>query len=455
MHRGAGFRLSPRGGGPASAMRRDAYQRMRTYNGPSLGSKSAIAREAVRPVSRTSGHAEFRKDIPWDRLGYCWVGGARYSAPLDPTADRKWRALESLQIRMHVIAFSDDILPHSFTQHARFHLLPRWGVPVLRQLTLLVGGTLLTVGLVLRGDAHVVIAQSPFEGFIGAIAKRIGHMFRRRAILIVESHGDFEWVPASADRAKPLGMYRKLLRWAARSGLKHADLLRAVSMSTRRQLEATAPGRPIVVFPAWLDAEVFEAAPREALERNCQDLLFAGVLAPVKGIEVLLDAFARVVDRHPQARVTIAGRPESARYLRHLKQRAGELGLADRVVFEGEVPAPQLAHLMGRARGLVLPSYSEGLSRVLIEGMLRGTPAISSRVGGIPEIIHDGENGYLVPPGDAQRLAEAIAKLFADPDIEAMGQRARASAKRLLSTAPFIDGYRSLLVQAHALWAAG
>lgn len=286
----------------------------------------------MRPLPRTSNDAESRKDVPWDRLGYCWVGGTRYSTPLDSTADRKWHALESLGIQMHVVAFSDGIRPRTFTQHARFHLLPRWGLPILRHLTLFVGGTLLTVSLVLRGYVQVVIAQSLFEGYAASIAKRIAHVFGRRAVLIIESHGDFEWDPAASGRAKSLGIYRPLLRRAARSGLCHADLFRTVSMSTRRQLEAIVPGKPVVVFPAWIDAEVFDQSPREILLQNCQDLLFAGVLAPVKGIEVLLDAFARVADQHPQARVTIVGRPESARYLRHLKQRAKELGGADRVI---------------------------------------------------------------------------------------------------------------------------
>ena len=398
-----------------------------------MGNETANTREVSRPVSRTSSQPESGRDIPWDRLGCCWVGGTRYTDPLDSTADKKWRALGGLQIEMHVIAFSDGILARSFTQHPRFHLLPRWGLPFLRHLTLLVGGTVLAVGLVLRGEVQVVIAQSPFEGFVGSIAKRIARTFGRRTILIVESHGDFEWAPAAGDGVRPPGIYLRLLRRAARSGLHHADLLRAVSISTRRQLEASAPGKPIVVFPAWIDAEVFEDSRREEPLQNCWDLLFAGVFAPVKGLEVLLNAFARVVGPYPRVRLMIVGRPVSERYLRQLRQRAQDLGLADRVIFQGEVPASDLAILMGRARGLILPSYSEGYPRVLIEAMLRGTPVIASRVGGIPEIVHDGEDGYLVPPGDPQLLADAMAKLCSGDGLEAMGQRARASASRLLA----------------------
>jgi glycosyltransferase involved in cell wall biosynthesis len=231
-------------------------------------------------------------------------------------------------------------------------------------------------------------------------------------------------------------------------------LFRAVSTSTRRQLEARAPGKPIVVFPAWIDTEAFDNVRREVLLQDCWDLLFAGVLAPIKGIEVLLEAFARVADQCPQAQVTVVGRPVSPRYLGHLRRRAKDLGLADRVTFESEIPPLQLARLMGRARGLVLPSYSEGFPRVLIEAMLCGTPVLASQVGGIPEIIRHGEDGYLVPPGDPQRLAEAIARLYADTDIEAMSRRAKASARRLLSAEPFVDGHRKLFMQAHALWAA-
>jgi glycosyltransferase involved in cell wall biosynthesis len=406
-------------------------------------------------VSRISHKDHSGETLSWQQLGFCWVGGARYTAPLSSTAEKKWRALEGLQIQMDVIGFSDDVLPHTFSQHAHFRLLPRWGVPLLRHLTLLVGGTLLTLCVVLHRNAHVVVAQSPFEGFIGSIAKRIAHLLGHRTILIVESHGDFEWQMAKPGRSKAWDIYPRFLQRAARSGLVHADLFRAVSLSTRRQLEARAPGKPIVQFPAWIDTDAFDNARREIPLGRCWDLLFAGVLAPVKGVEVLLEAFARVAGQHPQSRVWVVGRPESARYLGHLRLRARDLGLAHCVVFENEIPPSQLAGLMGRVRGLALPSYSEGFPRVLIEAMRCGTPVLGSRVGGIPEIIHDGEDGYLVPPGDSERLAEAMTKLFSDKDIEGMGRRAKDAARHLLSPETYVDGHRQLFMQAHALWAAG
>lgn len=92
---------------------------------------------------------------------------------------------------------------------------------------------------------------------------------------------------------------------------------------------------------------------------------------------------------------------------------------------------------------MVLPSLSEGLGRVIIEAMLVGTPVIGSRVGGIPDIISDGENGLLVEPDDADDLLRALRQIYAS-DVTAMAAEARAFALDFFSPDKYAAGYRQL-----------
>jgi glycosyltransferase involved in cell wall biosynthesis len=118
------------------------------------------------------------------------------------------------------------------------------------------------------------------------------------------------------------------------------------------------------------------------------------------------------------------------------------------VDFLGALPQAELAGYMARARALVLVSSSEGLPRVIIEAMYGGLVTVGSRVSGIPDVIEDGVTGYLVPPDDMASLVEALHKVYADPDIDAMGARAQAFARQFFSPEAYIDGYRALLMRA-------
>jgi glycosyltransferase involved in cell wall biosynthesis len=100
----------------------------------------------------------------------------------------------------------------------------------------------------------------------------------------------------------------------------------------------------------------------------------------------------------------------------------------------------------------VLPSVSEALGRVVFEAMAAGTPVIGSRTGGIPDMVIDGETGFLVPPGDEEALAEKLRWALSHPnEIHEMGRRARNFARRFFSTESYVEGYSKLVAEAGAL----
>jgi glycosyltransferase involved in cell wall biosynthesis len=238
---------------------------------------------------------------------------------------------------------------------------------------------------------------------------------------------------------------------AARFSLKHADLLRAISASTRKQLVTWQPGKPIFQFATWTDIEPF-LQNDETSKRRSKEVLYAGVLIPLKGVHHLISAFAYASHDLPLAGLVIVGREENKAYAAELKKQVERVGLNGRIRFLGEVSQVELARWMRQACVLVLPSFSEGLGRVVLEAMATGTPVIGSSVGGIPELVQDGVTGFLVPAGDETALAERLRWVFVHPEEAAeMGRRARTFAERFFSTGVYVAGYRQIFEAAQAL----
>ena len=152
--------------------------------------------------------------------------------------------------------------------------------------------------------------------------------------------------------------------------------------------------------------------------------LCVGRLIPIKGHVVLLRAFRRVLDELPDARLDIAGRGP----LEHgLKDLARELGFGGAVRFLGHVTPIQTA--VEQSFAVVVPSLGEGFGMVALEAMERARPVIAAAIGGLEDLVREGETGLLVPAGDAEPLAEAMLQLAADPARAAtMGREARRRA---------------------------
>lgn len=136
---------------------------------------------------------------------------------------------------------------------------------------------------------------------------------------------------------------------------------------------------------------------------------------PVKGIDVLLRAFAARSRARPGIALALLGRPGAASD--ELRALARELRISDTTWFLENVPHAHVGAFLKRARLLCLPSRSESFGIVLLEAGAYSLPIVASRVGGIPEIVNDGESGLLVPPDDVAALSQAIERVLADPDL--------------------------------------
>ncbi len=146
-------------------------------------------------------------------------------------------------------------------------------------------------------------------------------------------------------------------------------------------------------------------------------------LTPQKGLFDLLDAVPAVLSRFPQTRFVIVGDGE----LREpLTKRIAAAGLQSQVRLAGSRPLDEVATWLGATDLFVLSSRYEGLPLALMEAMAAGCPVVATNVGGVGEVVADESVGYLVPPADPPRLAEAINRIVGDPQM----RRAMASAAR-------------------------
>jgi len=165
-------------------------------------------------------------------------------------------------------------------------------------------------------------------------------------------------------------------------------------------------GRIGVDTRRWQPGESAPAADQKAIR-----LLSVARLHVAKGHDVLLRAVAALVERGYQPTLRIAGSGPEAENLQRL---AAELGIAGRVRFLGSIAEDQIIQEMKSADLFVLASHAEPLGVAYMEAMAMAVPTIGTNAGGVPEIISNGVDGILVPPGDAAALADAIADLMSD-----------------------------------------
>ena len=138
-------------------------------------------------------------------------------------------------------------------------------------------------------------------------------------------------------------------------------------------------------------------------------------IRPEKGHEYLIQAAKITVDRYPEITFVIVGREKYSGEIKRLEGIAKRLGIKQNVIFTGF--RHDVAALMSIFDVFILSSLAEGLPLALLEAMVQGKPVIATSVGGIPEVIKDGVNGFLVPPKDPQALADKIIQLLEDHNL--------------------------------------
>lgn len=198
--------------------------------------------------------------------------------------------------------------------------------------------------------------------------------------------------------------------------VSHAERVFVVSQYWKETL-ARDYGRESIVAYNGLDLDDFEGLPPRRSETPT--VLFVGGLEPRKGLEYVVLAMERVLESVPDAKlVAVAktgfrGTDEWAWF----ETLADRLGIKGQVQFLESVSQEKLLQSYSDCDLLVLPSKTEGWGLSLMEAMACGKPVVASRVGGIPELVRDGQDGLLVEPGDVRALADSIVSVLKDPAL--------------------------------------
>lgn len=156
-------------------------------------------------------------------------------------------------------------------------------------------------------------------------------------------------------------------------------------------------------------------------------MLFMAMVNRRKGIYDLLPALALVKENNSHWHLTIAGRGDDEEVMRLIK----EYGLEDNVTFVGWASGDKKVELLRNADVFVLPTYADAFPMSVLEAMEFGMPVISTTIGSIPEMVIEGENGYLIEPGDTEGLYQIIMRYLENPDqIKSHGKKSRELVKK-------------------------
>ena len=204
-----------------------------------------------------------------------------------------------------------------------------------------------------------------------------------------------------------------LSRWLTKLAMKRATFVVTKSEHLRqRAIQMGVHASKVRTLRNGCNPSVFHLRDRSAaraqlgIEDRAELVLFVGRLDTTKGIEELLAAFASLAHRRRNLRLAFVGDGPCGG---HLRSKAKQLGLEDRITLNGARSSQEVAHWLAAANVLALPSYNEGFPNVVIEALSCGRPVIATNVGGILELVNE-DSGILIAPRDSRALAGAIEK---------------------------------------------
>jgi glycosyltransferase involved in cell wall biosynthesis len=267
------------------------------------------------------------------------------------------------------------------------------------------------------------------------------HHFGKAALQMATSRGRARFAFTGHNGLIVTGYERSLLRRSAfHYVVERADAFVALSRAEGAFFRRTGAGDKVRVIPNGIPADVFRAREETGNGKGRYDLLYVGQLIDWKGVDFLLQAFQQLRRRWD---VHLRLVYHNAHLEPLFRRMVNELDVEEHVEFVGILAPDELAEEYRRADLLVLPSFADCLPSVVTEALLCGTPVVAGAVCGVPEQV--GEFGRVVPPGNADALAEAIAGVLCErPRFRALAADMHAYAARKFDPEAMVSAHLAL-----------
>jgi glycosyltransferase involved in cell wall biosynthesis len=299
--------------------------------------------------------------------------------------------------------------------------------------------------LAVRRQLQGLMSQDPFDFMLChsyPLAYMVGNCFKKsRGIPFgMFMHGHIF--------SRPVGTYdwrmTKYYRFMAPTCYARSDVIFALSREQQRlAIQAGADRRRVTLAPNGIDITDLGIDHEQVQSRSAflghgepVRILYVGRFTREKGFEYLLAACKRMNRAGKQFNLTIIG----GGMPRDIQKSIQSEGVIKRINYRGHVPRPNLGEHYLDADMLCVPSLDESQGNVVLEGMVSGCLVIGSHVGGIPDMIQDGENGYLFAPGDPEAIGRVIEKAVNDPrSAESVRKQGLDDARKKFGWSPIVD----------------
>jgi glycosyltransferase involved in cell wall biosynthesis len=236
-------------------------------------------------------------------------------------------------------------------------------------------------------------------------------------------------------------MLSPLTDLVSRYGIRHADATRGLSHFTSSLIEDVRRRPATACFPTYSDLSAFRDPPITPVP-DAQRVVFVAALEQYKNVDGLSAAWRRVAVTMPEATLVVVGNGSRRHVIDDLVS-----DLPRQVEHYPVLPPDRVAAEIDAARALVLPSWPEGLGRVVLEAFARGRTVVATNAGGIRDIVTDGRDGILIPIADTDALVVALRRVLSDRDLAVqLGAEARKTYEPWHQTSDaFADAYRRLV----------
>jgi len=328
------------------------------------------------------------------------------------------------------------------------------GIPVRRFRSYSLGGEMHYVfipsmlGALLKEKPDIIHTHSYgyFQTTAGAFTKKL-----KNTPLVITLHFHPSWSMWGGNKRKNLRKFYD--RIFGRSAIHAPDMIICHTENEKKLLSSfSLPDEKIRIIPAGVDFNRFETIPSPKIFRKAygiQDriVLYVGRLASNKGLAYLIDAMPKIISQFKDTSLVLIGEDEGQR--KSLENRVKKLGIKDKVIFTGHIKSDEvLRSAYSACEVFVLPSEYEAFGIVLLEAMACEKPCVATSVGGVPEVIEDGETGLLVNYAKSDELASTIIALLNDEERRIkMGKAGRIRVKEKYTWPKIVNQLEEIYIE--------